>query len=263
MFALLVLALALMSPGAPQDLNPAQIEKIEKEFAFYPGGRLDISAALPGNIRIIGWPQATIRVEAEKIVRATDQDQAPELFKQIAVRITNTPTTARISIAAQPPGFYPEVRLVIYVPIQKTDMTIKMIQGDLSIASVRGSIEATLEAGNIEATDLAGYFSGLTKAGDLSVDLAGKRWAGYGLSAASRCGSVRLLVPADYSAVLQLETKEGRISVDFPDQLVDGEAVPLQAVARKKAQSLNAPIGSGGIPVRLATLSGNISVQKK
>jgi len=263
MFGLLVLALALLSPGRPPDVNPTQSEKSEKEFAFYPGGRLEISVALPGNIRITGWPKAAIRVEAEKIVRSPDPSEAQNLLKQIALRITNAPATARISTAPQAPGAQTELHLVVYVPLQKTDLTIRMMQGDISIASVNGSIEATLEAGNIETKDLAGYFSGLTKAGDLNVDLAGRRWTGYGLSAMTRRGSVRVLVPADYSAVLQLETKQGQIAIDFPDQLVDGEAVPLQPVARKKTQSLNAPIGSGGTPVRLATLSGNISVQKK
>lgn len=263
MIGLLVFALVLISPGLPPGVTPTQVEKTEKEFAFYPGGKLEISAALPGNIRIAGWNQATLRVEVEKVVHAPDPSESEGFLKQISVRITNTPTIARISTAALAAGFDSEVHLVVYVPIQKTDLLIKMMQGNLSIAALNGSIEATLETGNIETSYLAGYFSGLTKSGDLTVDLFGKQWLGYGISAATRRGSVQVLVPSDYSAVLQLETKEGQISIDFPDQLIDGETVPLQSVARKKAQTLNAPIGAGGIPVRLATSSGNISLQKK
>jgi hypothetical protein len=263
MLRLLAIALFLVSPASAQVVTTAQAVKSEKMFAFYPGGRLEISAALRGNIRIVGWSQPAIRVEAEKVVHSADPDETPELFKLISVRITNTPTITRITTAAQAIGFDPEVHLVVYVPAYKTDMLIKMMQGDLFVTAVNGAIEATLEAGNIVAKDVTGYFSAITKTGDLNFDLAGKQWLGYGLSASTRQGSVTLLVPADYSATLQLETKEGKILVDFPDQLIDGETVPLQVVARKKAQSLNVPVGAGGIPVRLATLSGNISLQKK
>ena len=141
-------------------------------------------------------------------------------------------------------------------------MDIKLIKGDLSMASLNGSIEANIEEGNIEVENLAGYFSAVTKLGDLMVALAGPRWRGFGFTAATQRGSIDLTIPPDYSAALQLETKDGKISVDFPEQIVEGESVPLQVMAKKKACAITAPIGSGGAPIKLITASGDINLKK-
>ena len=44
------------------------VEKAEKEFNFYPGGKLEIRLAAPGNLQILGWNRAAVRAEMEKIV---------------------------------------------------------------------------------------------------------------------------------------------------------------------------------------------------
>jgi DUF4097 and DUF4098 domain-containing protein YvlB len=151
-----------------------------------------------------------------------------------------------------------EVNVVVYVPRERTDVDIRMIKGDLSVGSFTGWVEATLEEGNVEARDLAGYFSAITKLGDLTVELTGPRWTGHSFTAATRRGSVDLKLPLDYSAELQLETRDGKISVDYPEQIVEGEAVPWQVAVNKKIRSVNARIGSGGSQIRLTTLSGDI-----
>jgi hypothetical protein len=258
MFGTLLLALLLMvSESRPGELSP-YVETSQKEFAFYPGGKLEISAALPGNVQITGWPKAAIRVEMEKRIFAGSPDEAQSLSKLFPVRITHTAASSRIEIAGvpkkqQPPAM--EISLVIYVPVQKTDLAVKMIRGNLAIASLNGSIEASLEAGNIVARKLDGYFSGLTKTGELEVELHRKYWQGYGFSAVTRLGSVSVKVPVDYSAVLQQEARNGRITADYPEQ-----EVPLQVLEKKKSQFINGPIGSGGTPVRVATMSGNVEL---
>jgi DUF4097 and DUF4098 domain-containing protein YvlB len=189
-------------------------------------------------------------------------DQAKAFLARRQVRVTNTPTSARISMDQMASaGSDMHLNLVVFVPFQKTDLSIRMIKGNLSITTLNGSIEANLEQGNVDVRDLAGYFSAITKIGNLNVELQGKHWTGYGLTAATHQGSINLLVPADYSAALQLFTKDGTVSVDFPDQLIEGEYVPLKVAMKKKAQSLSAPIGSGGAPIRLSTLSGGITLQ--
>jgi DUF4097 and DUF4098 domain-containing protein YvlB len=92
----------------------------------------------------------------------------------------------------------------------------------------------------------------------LIIELAGPRWTGYGLTAATQKGSISLQLPADYSAALKLETKDGDISVDYPAQIIQGESVSLQVVADKNTRSVSAPIGAGGAAIRLLTKSGNI-----
>jgi DUF4097 and DUF4098 domain-containing protein YvlB len=262
---LLVVAQGQQSDPAGQkgsgSKNP-YVERSEKQFAFYPGGKLEISAAAAGNVKIVGWQSASIRAEVEKVFFYLAPDQAQALSKRFPVHITNTQTLARISTSgSDKPGATMEVNLLVYVPREKTDLDVKMIKGDLSVASVSGWAEATLEEGNVEARDLAGYFSAITKLGDLTVELSGPRWTGHSFTAATRRGSVELKLPLDYSAQLQLETRGGKISVDYPDQIVQGEPVPFLVVANKKIRSLNARIGEGGAPIRLTTLLGDIALK--
>ncbi len=240
------------------------VEKSEKEFAFYPGGKLEINASAPGSFRITGWDSASIRVELERIFFYVSPQQGQELAKSYPVRITYTPTLARIMSAGSPkPSAVMEINAVVFVPRERTDLSIKMIKGDLAISTLNGAIEATIEEGSVEAQSVSGYFSAMTKMGNLNVDLGGKRWAGHSFTAATKRGTITLTLPAEYSAALQLETKDGDISVDYPDQIVDGEAVPLQVREKKKVRSLNMNIGSGGSLVRLVTLSGNIVFKSK
>ena len=77
-------------------------------------------------------------------------------------------------------------------------------------------------------------------------------------TSATQKGSISLQLPADYSAALKLETKDGDISVDYPAQIIQGESVSLQVVADKNTRSVSAPIGAGGAAIRLLTKSGNI-----
>lgn len=199
------------------------IERSENQFAFYPGGKLEINAAAPGSFKIAGWDNSSVRVEMERVFFYVSPEQAQALSKSYPVRITNTPTVARISSAGSPkPGAVMEFNAVVYVPRERTDLNIKMIKGDLSVSALNGEIEATIEEGNVEARDLSGYFSAVTKQGDVDVELQGKRWTGHSFTAATRRGAINLILPADYSAALQLETKDGRISVDYPDQIVEG-----------------------------------------
>ena len=247
-------------PGA----KTPYVDKSEKQFAFSPGGKLEISAAAPGNFRIVGWPNPSLRVEIEEVFFYLSPDEAQAVAKRFPVYVTNTPTSARIRTSGPPhPGATLEVNVIVYVPGETTDLNVKMIKGDLSIASLRGSVEATIEEGNLEIKDVAGYFSAVTKRGDLSVALAGPRWNGYGFWGKTSQGSIDLMLPADYSAALQLGTRNGKISVDYPALLVQGESVPLEVMGKNKASSVRTPIGSGGAPINLQTLSGNIAFKKK
>jgi DUF4097 and DUF4098 domain-containing protein YvlB len=264
----LILASLLLAAGWQQgepagqkgiDSKKPYVEKSEQEFAFYPGGKLEISAAAPGSFKVSGWQKASVRVEMEKIFFYVTAEQAQEFAKRFPIHVTHTPTSARISTAgSQQPGAVMEVNVQVYVPRERTDLNIKMVKGDLAVTSLNGSMEATIGEGNVEVKDISGYFSATTKRGDLKADLSGKRWIGYGITAATRRGSIDLSLPVDYSAALQLQTKDGKITFDYPAQTVQGESVPLKVVQKKKSSTISAPIGSDGAQIKLTTVSGDI-----
>lgn len=240
------------------------VEREEREFNFYPGGKVEVTLAVPGSLRIVGWKRASVRVEAEKILYYETEEAAKAFLKKSPIRIRHSDTVTAIRAAGnpEPPGML-EVNLTVYVPGEKTDVNVKMDRGEFSIDSVNGWVEITLQEGSLEAKSMSGYFSGSVLKGDVLVEMSGIRWNGLELAAVTRQGSATLVLPETYSAALQLETRDGKVTVDYPPRVVEGEEVPPEIVVRKKSQSLKASVGDGGAPIRLVTYSGDVLLSKK
>lgn len=237
------------------------VEREEREIKFYPGGKVEILAGVPGSVKIVGWKKGLIRIEAEKIVyHATPEAAKEALQKRFRVRYNQTSATIQTSGTSDA---MIEINLTIYLPGDRTDVTAKMDLGDFSIQEVNGWIEATLlREGSIEARGMSGYFSAATPRGDVTVEMSGNRWRGLEFAAVTQQGSATLGLPKEYSAALQLETRAGKIDVDYPPQVVDGEEQPPDIVISGHAQLLKATVGDGGPPVKLITHAGNVSLWK-
>jgi DUF4097 and DUF4098 domain-containing protein YvlB len=238
------------------------VEREEKQFNFYPGGKIEIAAGAAGNVRIVGWEKGSVRMEVEKIVYYLPPEKAKAILEQNPIRVKWNQTIASIRTAGLPSSEM-EVNLTIYVPQYKTDINAKLSHGDFSVDSVNGWIEATIMQGNVNAQSTSGYFSAITQHGDVQADMTGPRWNGQEFAAVTQMGSVNLLLPVNYSAALQFETRDGKISVDFPPQVVDGEPTPPNILTKKNAQLLKATVGDGGAPIKLFTSSGDVILSKK
>ncbi len=273
MLAWLISFVALLSIGGQEQQTPTNVpqpavspyvERDQRQFTFYPGGKLEIVTGVPGNIKIIGWGRSAVMLQVERIVYNLETDQARQLATQYPLRLRWTQTSGTIQTNGPPQSAATmEMNLTIYVPKEKTDIKAQIIQGDLAIGAINGWIEANLTEGAIEAKSMSGYFSAFTRVGDIKVEMAGRRWSGYEFSAVTQKGSVSLLLPADYSAALSLETRNGLMQVQYPDQTVDGEIVPLAVATKKNGYSLTSPIGDGGAAVRLLTMSGDVTLSAK
>lgn len=240
------------------------VERQEKEFKFYPGGKLSISISVPGSLKIIGWKKGIIRMEAEKIVYYASNEDAKAVLQNAPIRVRHNQTSATIQTSGPPnPPAAMEINLTVYVPGDKTDLAIQVDRGDFSIDTVNGWIEATIREGSLDAKSMSGYFSGSTQRGDIYVEMSDIRWRGYEFAAMTQQGSIELKLPVDYSAGLQLTTQDGKITVDYPPREVEGEIIPPEIVVKKNAQSLTAAVGDGGAPIKLATASGNITLSKR
>ncbi|MBM3790530.1 MAG: hypothetical protein FJW35_09305 [Acidobacteria bacterium] len=259
-FAVSILAAAAAAPQQPSTRSP-YAERERREFAFYPGGKVEVTAGVPGNLVIEGWDRASVVLETEKIVYYLPADRARELAGQSSVRLRHTQTSAVIT--AQGPDKASvglEINLKLYVPGNKTDLKIKGVRGDLQLRGINGWVEANLEQGSIEAIAMQGYFSAVTREGDIIAEMSGIRWLGQGFNASTLRGAIELRLPVPYSAAAQLETRDGKITVDYPEQVVEGEKVPLLVAVKKKSQSLSARVGDGGAPVRIHTQAGNVHI---
>jgi DUF4097 and DUF4098 domain-containing protein YvlB len=268
-FAFLIFCLLVPDIYSQESNNPAPcpetpyVEREEKQFNFFPGGKIEISAGAVGDVRIVGWHKGSVLVEAEKIVYYLPPGEAKKIIQQNPIKVRWRQTSASISTAALPASdTIMEVNLTIYVPQEKTDVKTTVYHGNFSVDTVNGWIETTIIEGSIDAKSLDGYFSATTQRGDIQVEMSGKNWRGLEFAAVTQVGSVNLLLPVDYSAALQLETRNGKISVDYPPQVVDGEPTPPDIVISKNAQSLKAAVGDGGAPIKLFTNSGDLAMKQ-
>jgi hypothetical protein len=261
MHFLLFLAPQVQKPPEPNEATAESpyVERSQRQFNFYPGGKIEIAGGAPGSFKIIGWQRSTVLVEFEKIIYHLEPQQAKVLSDQFPIQVRYGQTSATIRTLAPPKALASmEVNGTLYVPKDKTDFVIRLISGDLTIGALNGWMEVNLTEGSLEAKSISGYLSSVAVKGDIKVELSGRRWLGQGFTAATRNGTVDLRLPADFSAALQLETRDGNISISFPEQLVDGESVPLRAVANKNARTLKATVGDGGASIRLFTNRGDI-----
>jgi hypothetical protein len=240
------------------------VEREDRQIKFYPGGKIDIATVVPGSISIIGWKKASIQLEAEKIIYYLNRERAKSLLEEYPIRFRYTQTSVTIGIlGSSPPDATVEINLTLHVPSDRTDISVKAIQSDFTIGSVNGWIEATVGEGSLDAASMSGYFAATTKRGDIRVEMSGKRWRGLEFAAVTQLGSVDLLLPADFDARIQLETRNGKMDVDYPPRMVDGELVPLEVVVGEKGQSLDSEVGDGGAPIKLITHFGDVKFAQK
>lgn len=259
---------SLLSQDLAQESASARqipyVEREEREFNFFPGGKTEIFMGVPGSVKVVGWKKGSVRVEAEKILYYADEEKAKAFLKKSPVRVRHSETSTVIRAAGVPePPALLEVNLTVYLPGEKTDITAKLDRGEFSVSSVNGWIEITLGEGSLEAKSMSGYFSAVVSKGDILVEMSGNRWNGLEFGALTQQGSVNLVLPTNYSAALQLETRDGKITVDYPPRIEEGEEVPPEIVISKKSQSLKASVGEGGAPLRLTTYSGDITLSKQ
>ena len=252
------------APDPGPTLSSVYTDNQEKEFRFYPGGKIGISLDVPGNLKVIGWNRGSVRMEAEIMVYSMEEEKARAFLEKSPVRVRYTETASTIQVVETPElkGFL-EVNLTVYVPAAKTDLAMKVKKGDFIVEKVSGWLETNISEGNMYLTDIDGYFSGKTQKGNIMVNLSANRWSGQGFTAATEDGRVELILPEKYSAALQLDTRNGEITVDYPAQEVEGELVPIEIATQKKTKQLRARLGGGGAPLHLGAKSGDVFLTKK
>ncbi len=254
--------LSLAAAGLAQEQSaPSRpvVEKSEKVFSFYPGGKIRVRAGAPGSVSVTGWERSSVRVEIERIYYYLTAEQAKTYGERHPVNVSWTHTTADISTGSPPrSAMLAEVNLAIYVPAEKTDLDVRLSRGDFSASAMNGWVEATLKEGNIAARSLRGYFSAVTERGDLEVEMSGARWAGPGFTAGTKMGTIHVRLPEGFSASLHLETRDGEIDVGYGGSAPEGGAAPFRIAGNKKARILAAILGEGGPPVRILTNAGRV-----
>jgi hypothetical protein len=215
-------------------------------------GPLTVDAGTNGGIRIEGWDQNSIRVQAVIQTHARDENRAREIASNVQLLVGN----GRVSASGPDSMGRREGWSVSYrinVP-RKNDLDLKANNGGITIAGVSGDIRFDTNNGGVRLSDLGGMVRGETHNGGLNVALSGRQWDGQGIDVETTNGGVTLEIPEGYNAQLETRTVNGGFKIDFP-VTVQGEL--------SMNRGITTTLGSGGAPVRVRTTNGGLRINRR
>jgi hypothetical protein len=221
---------------------------LNREETFAGSGLLDVDASRNGGIRVRGWDRNDIRLVARIVAYAESESRARALAEAVRVE-----TGARVRATGPETDGHEswQVSYEIDVP-RDARIGLTTRNGGIAIEDFRGSATFRATNGGVSLTDVSGDIRGETTNGGLNVRLSGDRWEGAGLDVETRNGGVRMLVPDRYSAELETETINGRVSIDFPVR-----------VTGTIGRSMRTTLGSGGARIRAVTRNGGIRIERR
>lgn len=218
-----------------------------REFTLAARGSLSVDARPNGGIRVTAWDRNEIRVLAKVSSRADSRSEAQDLVSEVSID-TNGTIRATGPRTGRGESWYVSYR--ISVPA-RTNLDLASTNGGLGVEGVRGTLALETTNGGIGLRDLGGDVTARTTNGGITVSLSGPRWDGEGLEAITTNGGVELNIPDGYSADLEVGTRNGGLSIDFP-----------VTVSGRIRRTISTELGSGGAPVRVRTTNGGVQVRR-
>lgn len=211
---------------------------------------LDIDAGQNGSVTVHGRDGNDILVVAMIDARGEDTAAAERLAKGAQVH------TAGGRIHADLPDDMHRhesvaVSYEVWLP-RATDLDLEAENGGIAVDNVSSHVRLETTNGSVRLRDVGGDVHGGTTNGSVGVELSGDRWNGQGLDLRTTNGSVRLMLPSNYSAHLTTGTVNGGMNIDFP--------ITVQGRINRE---ISTDIGHGGAPIRVVTTNGGVSVRRR
>jgi hypothetical protein len=210
---------------------------------------LDIDPGRNGSVRIRGSERSGMRLRTRVEAHAETEARARELVD--AVRVTTA--SGRIRSDGMMTLRNEQWATSFYLDVPRTiNAAINTHNGGITLEDFAGSALMRAVNGAITLTRVGGDLRGQTQNGGLRIELGGTRWDGKGLDVETHNGSVRLTLPATYSAELETGTVHGHVAIDFPMLIHSGQQ-----------RVFTTTLGSGGARIRAMTTNGSVSVRRQ
>jgi hypothetical protein len=123
---------------------------------LFSGGTLVIDSRV-GDLRIEGWDEPRVEVEAEKLVRAGNEAKAKPLYSQIQVRLEGGDHEARLTTLYPSRKlwrpFRNESNLTVNFHIKMpfdSNLKLKCVDGDVRIEGIAGHVQLHVNYGDVE-----------------------------------------------------------------------------------------------------------------
>jgi DUF4097 and DUF4098 domain-containing protein YvlB len=202
-----------------------------------------------GNARISGWDRNDVQIDAVK--SADDQRKLDDA--QIEVSTVGNNVEVRTK--------YPEGKLEhsaatvdynIHVPRGARLGDVSLVNGNLDIEGVSGSIHAQSVNGNVRAMNAAGGVKASSVNG--RVEASFTTLSPEAVSLESVNGALELRLPANASAQLHANTRNGGVHNDF--------SLPVEPSKWGGGTHMEGTIGSGATNIELTNVNGSIKISR-
>ncbi len=268
------------------------LQKIDTTFAFSKGGSVDLGH-VSGDIVVTGWTKGEVKIYAtietgyleaslsSSRVSITAKSRRNRMGKsryELSVPIGTEVRASTVSGNIVLRGVAGEVNVnTVSGDVEVRDagdrVEMKTVSGDIKAATLRGRIRANSVSGDITLDDITGAVTGESVSGTLTVNgtltgldfesvsgdfaFAGDLKGDGSYRASTHSGDVRLTLPSNIGATLELQTYSGEVRPGFPITLQPGEE-PLNRRNRRMRFAVN----GGGPRISLETFSGDIIIER-
>jgi Toastrack DUF4097 len=251
-----------------QSLRGGEIrERFEKVCALKSGGEFRLKNT-NGSVQITSWDRNEVKIEAEKIVRHRDREEAEHIMKEIEINIREG--NGYVDVDTRLPkqhdgGFFDwlfnggdvsiEVKYWITVPAQ-VQLTAQSVNGEVRAQDISGRAELETTNGRVVVTNAAGSVNAETTNGAIEVSLV-KVEPGETMRFVTTNGRIAAEFPEDFAADISANTTNGHVDCDFP----------MTVQGRLRRTQLEGRIGQAGASnlgrVTLKTTNGSIDIRKR
>jgi DUF4097 and DUF4098 domain-containing protein YvlB len=231
------------------DSRRANFCEMREQTVSAAGGVITVDAGPNGGISVKGWDRADVLVRAQVRTSAASDAEARDLAKQVNVQ------TAGAQIRSDgPKGDHDRswsVSYEVFVPT-RSSANVKTVNGGVNIDDVIGTLEFNTVNGGVNLKRVGGSVHGQTTNGGLNIELAGDHLEGQGMDVKTTNGGVNVVVPQNFSAQLEAETRNGGIHTPTP------AVVPA---SNRLERHVSMALGRGGAIMKITTTNGGVNIK--
>jgi hypothetical protein len=215
----------------------------QRSYAFASGGRLELTVA-NGAVNVTGTSGSEAQVTVVRNAAAMTKEHAQEAVESVEIVETAKPDLVRIDIRQGDQDYRRrvEVRATVAVPRGLT-ASIRTQNGRIELENVDGKITVAVANGPITGKGVSGNLSASAVNGRLSLDLSPSVGD---IELTSLNGAIRVGIPPETNADLQLDALNGGVSVDPRLNLVSTAKPPAGSGGDFFTNRITGRLNAGG-----------------
>jgi Putative adhesin len=222
----------------------------KRTYTISPDGRFEVRNT-NGTVTVEqGTGVDTVEVRAERIAKASSDEAAQSVLKQIEISEDVRPDVVRLETKA-PQSWRKnhEVRYFIKVP-KSIKVEARTTNGGVRLNGIANEVIASSQNGGIKGDGLSGHVDANTTNGGVEIGLEALADDGVRLETVN--GGVQLQLPKTAKADISARCVNGGVHVD--------EQLTLESTGEKSRRRLEGRLNGGGSRVELATTNGGIHI---